>query len=115
MHIEVLQKEVHRIAIEKGWYDKPRGFEAVIALAHSELSEALEDYRDGHEVDAIRRRLPHGDEVLGKPLGIPIEFADLIIRILDTCEHLSIDIVKAIELKNEYNRLRPYRHGGKVV
>lgn len=49
----------------------------------------------------------------GKPEGIPIELADAIIRILDYCGYAGIDIDAAISQKHEYNKSRPYRHGGK--
>ena len=49
----------------------------------------------------------------GKPEGIPIELADVIIRILDYCGYAGIDIEAAIRQKHEYNKSRPYRHGGK--
>lgn len=50
-----------------------------------------------------------------KPEGIATEFADCIIRILDYCGHEGIDIGEAIKIKHEYNKTRPYRHGGKVI
>lgn len=49
----------------------------------------------------------------GKPEGIPIELADVIIRVLDYCGYAGIDIDAAISQKHEYNKTRPYRHGGK--
>lgn len=45
----------------------------------------------------------------GKPEGIPIELADVIIRVLDYCGYAGIDIDAAISQKHEYNRTRPYR------
>lgn len=50
-----------------------------------------------------------------KPEGIAIELADAVIRILDYCGHVGIDIEKAIEIKHEYNKTRPYKHGGKKI
>ena len=41
------------------------------------------------------------------------ELADVIIRVLDYCGYAGIDIDAAISQKHEYNRTRPYRHGGK--
>lgn len=49
----------------------------------------------------------------GKPEGIPTELADVIIRVLDYCGYAGIDIDAAISQKHEYNKSRPYRHGGK--
>lgn len=48
-----------------------------------------------------------------KPEGMAVELADCIIRILDTCAFMSIDIERAIRAEMEYNKTRPYRHGGK--
>ena len=100
-------RQIHENAVEHGWWDEKRGFPEIIALIHSEVSEALEEYRNG--------RLP--TEVYtgngGKPEGIPIELADVIIRIFDYCGYAGIDIDAAITQKHEFNKTRPYRHGGK--
>jgi hypothetical protein len=50
-----------------------------------------------------------------KPEGIPIELADCIIRIFDYCGKEGINIEEAIRIKHEYNKTRPYRHGGKAI
>jgi hypothetical protein len=41
----------NKTAHEKGWWQSSRSFGEVIALIHSEASEALEEWRDGHAVD----------------------------------------------------------------
>lgn len=103
------QKDVHDTAVNKGWYDPAQGevksFLAEVALMHSELSEASEEYRKGTD------HLYYGDD--GKPEGIAAEFADTIIRILDTAEARGIPVVKALRIKHEFNATRPMRHGGK--
>lgn len=105
--INEVAKGIHENAVEHGWWDEERGFPEVLALIHSEVSEALEEYRSGHEATEIY----YGDN--GKPEGIPIELADVIIRVLDYCGCKGIDIDAAITQKHEYNKSRPYRHGGK--
>lgn len=106
-----LAKEIHALAVEKGWYDTERGFPELIALMHSELSEALEAYRDGD--DPSQRRIYCTVIPEDKPEGIPAELADCIIRILDACGYYGIDIDMALKAKMAHNRTRPYRHGDK--
>lgn len=97
----------HATAVSKGWHEKPRSFGDVCALFHSEISEAFEDARKGREFTEVQWE---GD----KPTGIPIELADLAIRLFDFCGAEGIDLEKAIARKMEYNLTRPHRHGGKV-
>ncbi len=178
-----MQKEAHAIAKDHGWWDEERPFGDLIALVHSELSEALEAYRL-HELETW----PSQDGEI--PLGVPFELADVVIRVADMAEwygvdlqsmvtdlavslpwsntadesktfgewitilhmlvtdcfgrqftredwhspldsgsdfafvvtvvnamakHYGIDLDAAIEAKMEYNRTRPYRHGGKPL
>ena len=107
--INEVAKEIHENAVAHGWWDEERGFPEVLALIHSEVSEALEEYRNGHGATEIY----FSDS--GKPEGIPTELADVIIRVLDYCGYAGIDIDAAISQKHEYNKSRPYRNGGKKV
>lgn len=109
--IQELTQFIHSTAREKGWWDEPRSFGDIIALCHSELSEALEDYRNGLATTAIY----FTDDDREKPYGIPVELADVIIRILDASGYYGIDIERALEVKVKYNTGRQYRHGGKQL
>lgn len=105
-----LAKKIHQIAIEHGWWENERNFGESLALVHSEVSEVLEDWRHGRSMDTIQWEVgPHSGKP--KPAGIPIEMADIIIRVLDLCAFYNIDIETAITEKIAYNRERPYRHG----
>jgi NTP pyrophosphatase (non-canonical NTP hydrolase) len=92
---------------EHGWEENWNDFEK-IALCHSELSEAIEELRDGHEPGEIHFTRE-------KPEGYPIELADTVIRIMHICGHHGIDLATAIKVKMEYNQTREYRHGGKIA
>lgn len=107
--LNLLAFKIHKNAVNHGWWESHRTFPEVIALIHSELSEALEEYRKGHNPTKVY----YNPEDPNKPEGIPIELADAIIRILDYCNFSQIDIERAILLKHKYNITRPYRHGGK--
>ncbi|ASA22603.1 hypothetical protein [Paenibacillus donghaensis] len=108
MNINNLVSDAHQNAIDHGWWENPKSFGELISLMHSELSEAIEDHRNGKEYDNVF----YVDE---KPCGIPIEFADVIIRIFDACGYYKIDLESAIEEKMKYNLSRPYKHGNKKM
>lgn len=90
---EVLQgKRIHRLLSD-------------LALAHSEISEAVEAARDGAFL------MTGGDGA--KPEGVVVELADAVIRIMHISGELGLPLEKAIAAKMAYNESRPFKHGGK--
>lgn len=113
-----MQEAVVANTKEKGWYDTDRTFGDDIALLHSEVSEALEAYRD-HGVRSFGTH-PDGEIcddpcAAAKPEGVGSEFADVLIRLFDSCARYGIDIAYEYDRKMAYNRTRPYRHGGRAL
>lgn len=104
----VFQRTAHRIAKEHGWWEGERNIGELLALIHSEVSEALEEYRA--KTLLAEYRLSNK----GKPEGFSVELADIVIRVFDLAEHLRIDLCAVVAAKMIYNESRPYRHGGKV-
>ena len=105
MDINKLIEKSHNIAISKGWWVKEREIPELIALIHRELSEALEEYRTGENLDIRYEN--------NKPEGFVVELADVLIRIFDLSGKYKIDLKKALETKLKYNETREYRHGNK--
>ena len=98
-----LTHAVHANAVEHGWWEEDRGTEPLL-LMHAEISEAVEALREGN---------PESKKIPGHS-HVAEELADVIIRVLDYCGKNNINIGAAITAKHEFNRSRPYRHGGKA-
>lgn len=121
MGINELVIAAHANAVGKGWWEDEPSFGEVIALIHSEASEALEDFRGGY----LPNECWYQDRYNGysktqlspshKPCGIPSELADIVIRVFDACGRYGIDLEQAINEKMAYNATRPHRHGGKKL
>ena len=99
-----LKKEVHENAKAHGWWDEACNDGEMIALMHSELSEALEVLRND------RRAMD--DKIKSMP-ALVVELADVVIRIMDFTAHYNLPLAHAILEKHIYNVGRPYKHGGK--
>jgi len=103
MNLNDYASEVHK-ANQKWWKDlvtgEPlkRNFGELIALVHSELSEALE----GHRKNLMDDKLP-------TRLMVEVELADTVIRILDICAAYEFDLEGAYREKMQYNAKR-YDH-----
>lgn len=120
--LNTLIEAAHGNSINKGWYgptgDDQRNVPEMLALIHSEVSEALEDFRDGKMIEQTQGGEPlvaygeYPDPGI-KPCGFPSEMADIVIRVADLCGYLKIDLEGAVRRKLAYNKTRPSRHGGK--
>jgi NTP pyrophosphatase (non-canonical NTP hydrolase) len=76
----------------------------LIALMHSELSEALEGHRHGN---------PPSDHI-PEFSALEEEMADVIIRIMDYSEKRKLNVAVAIIAKLAFNAGRGSKHGGKA-
>ena len=93
MHISELVRLCHDNAKEKGFWDEKREVGTILALIHSEVSEALEAHRNGDGENFAE------------------ELADTVIRIADLCGGHGINLEDAIVDKMERNSRRPRLHG----
>lgn len=119
--INQLAREVHRNAVDKGFYEQPKNIGEMIALMHSELSEALEADRSGRyfseNIQAVNGWVQDADfleayrhQVKGT---FEEEMADIVIRVMDMCAWKGIDLEQQILAKMRYNAMREKYHGKK--
>lgn len=120
MLISDLAKEVHENAVAHGWWEEERKRPEILALIHSEWSEALEEARAGRPMvyrlcddcddgpcavkpdDATRC----GFKAEGrKPEGIAVELIDGCIRILDYIGQLGAIVPGSDDTDMEIERL----------
>ncbi len=100
--LKVLSEAAFQAASAAGWHTDPRTGQPLqrnkgemIALMHSELSEALEAIRK----DLMDDKLPH------RP-GVEVELADLIIRVADFAGKFKLDLGGAVIEKMRFNAVR---------
>ena len=107
------QQAVYDNAKAHGFHDEPLNIPEKLCLIHSEVSEALESHRAGEPtLFAWNDELEYKEPVKGdKPEGIAAELADVVIRVMDLCGAMDIDLEAVMRLKHEYNVNRPYKHG----
>lgn len=133
--LNALAAKINATAAAHGFWDEERNFGEMIALMHSELSEALEEHREGRPahyyrftsspatfIDTGSKKQQEWLEsasieelasvgVRRKPEGVAVELADCLIRILDTMQSLDVDIEAVVREKMEYNDGRAHKHG----
>ena len=101
MNLADLQKEAHAIAKDHGWWDTERTFGDLIALVHSELSEALEAYREYGNTTNAWMELVDEDSDDRIPVGVGHELADVVIRVADMAEWYGMDLTAAVHEAEE--------------
>jgi NTP pyrophosphatase (non-canonical NTP hydrolase) len=110
-----MQDEIREVNQANGWYEASRPFEADVSLLHSEVSEMFEAFRQWGLDDATHQFAIRDGESIPKPEGVGSEAADVLIRLLDTCDRYGIDLRQEYNRKLAHNRTRGHRHGGKRV
>ncbi len=130
--------EIHDANRRKGFWDDrgrdTRSISEMLLLVVTEVAEAAEALRKDGAIDKIgaagyiywMTSGSEGDEMIAGGESISKSFfesevkntfedeiADAIIRLLDLCGGLGIDISRHVELKLAYNAQRPHKHGKK--
>lgn len=109
----MLKAEYQRRLFEEcrtaGWDpDLKNTFPEEIAHLHEELSEAFRAFRRNKDF-----RITVDSN--GKPQGVPIELADVLIGLFYNAELHGFDLFAAVEQKHQYNLTRNYIKEGRQL
>ena len=112
-----LRDVAHNDAVLKGFWEADDNIGMALMLIVSELSEGLEALREGTICEpGMALRCLSGDfEPLWFKANVKDTFedelADALIRLMDLCGHLKIDIASHVKAKMLYNRTRGHLNG----
>jgi NTP pyrophosphatase (non-canonical NTP hydrolase) len=123
--IPELQIRIHQNAKDKGFYDNPdRNVGEALMLIVGEVSEAMEAYQTGKFAKwDLYHKINDSDFVMSQEAQTRMcfenyiknsfedELADVVIRIMDLCGYLKIDLEAHILAKMQYNSTREKLHG----
>lgn len=120
----MLAEDIHRNAIDKGFWKPDSNTAEKLMLIVSELSEAMEADRKGRFCqDKVWDEMEHYKNSSENNWMCAFEahikdtfedeLADAFIRLLDLSTRYRIDLLKHVEAKHRYNKLRPFLHGKK--
>ena len=96
MHLEQMKKEIEKLVIEKGFYNRPEDIPKKLLFAFIELGEASDARKKGLGEDKVAE-----------------ELIDVLFYVLDAsrlaCPSVNLDI--AFKNKLEKNKTREYQYG----
>jgi len=96
MHLEDMKKEIEKLVIEKGFYNKPENIPKKLLFAFVELGEASDAWKKGRSEEVIAE-----------------ELVDVIFYVLDAsrlaCPSMNMD--EMFLKKLEKNKKRSYQYG----
>lgn len=119
--LKKLIKEIHKNARQKGFYEKEEVITTLMSSMKFSKQHAIKPIRDAFlsqklflvncEVSEAGESIRNNNYGLEKKDTFEDEIADSIIRLLDICGYLDIDIEKQIKWKMKYNSKRKKLHG----
>jgi len=96
LHLEEMKKEIEKLVLEKGFYNKPEDVPKKLLFAFIELGEASDAWKKGKDEEVIAE-----------------ELVDVIFYVLDAsrlaCPSVNMD--EMFVRKLEKNKKRPYQYG----
>ena len=101
-HFREYQKQLYEECLAAGWdLTQQNSFAEECAHLHEEISEAFRVFR-------ARKTFETWVDENGRPQGIPVELADVLIGLFYNAELHGFDLWEAVEQKRAYNRTRNY-------
>lgn len=114
-----MTREVVAFEEAKGWQPNDNRFLESLMLLATEVSEAADAYRKHQFHNAVVIETGPDGGKIEKPVDVPSELADVLIRLLSTWDQwmapLGLDLADHFDRKMKYNWTRSFRHGGRII
>lgn len=113
--LDQIADAAHTNAREKGFHDGPDS--EFLANQLNNLTGEISELWEAHRAGTLHQLCDKAEKMAA--MGLPPltcieeEYADIVIRALDQCRRLGVDIARAVEIKHAFNKTRPHLHGKK--
>ncbi len=116
--LDEIADAVHKNAVAHGFHPKEQTSDDFLNYQLMNLVDEVSELHEAWRHGKLNEPCDKKQDLIN--VGLPVltcaeeEYADIVIRVLDQCRHMKINISRAVAIKHMFNITRPFRHGDKL-